>query len=880
MVPPLPLIFLLMIVEHLTVTESFWTIHPVEGVEPTDLSKNPGYSGRVEYFTDEQKHFSLKLSDVMKKDEHQYCFRIKTNVEKERWSGFPGVQLRVPEIHVETSEKVTEGETADLTCKTTCSLIDPTFIWYKNGCLLTTKTIKNNQLHLQTVSSEDAGSYSCAVRGYQHFQSTAHNLRVRYPPKSVSVSSRPSSEIVEGSSVTLTCSSDANPPIYTWFKGSTSIGEGKTYRIPNIRSEDSGEYTCQSWNDHGERRSTAVQLNVLYPPKNVSVSISPSGEIVEGSSVTMTCSSDANPPVKIYTWFKEGGTSPVGSGHSYSPLQSGSYYCKAQNQHGAQNATAVSVIVQAPPLRVSRPSDPHSTNKVFEVCGLKSRPVHHPSLPKSPRVPASEQKAHSVLSQGHVPLPSGLPHDMEMLAGLLALIESRDEGDFIRVCLVEDCHIPVKSLKTHLNITALDGSPVEAVAITCFNAMVSLRVSLPLLFLLMIVGAFGTEWSVKFNQQEICALKGSTVFMNGTYTHPENLTVTETFWTLDPDKKPDLSKDPDYSGRVEYFTDEQKHFSLKLSDVMKKDEHQFCFRIKTNVEKQRWVGTPGVQLRVTDLHVETPEEVTEGETTDVTCKTTCSLTDPTFIWYKNGRPLTTKTIKNNQLHLQTVSSEDAGSYSCAILQRMSISPSGEIVEGSSVTLTCSSDANPPVKIYTWFKGSTSAGKGKTYSIPNITFEDSGEYTCQSRNDHGERNSTAVHLNVLYPPKSVLVSISPSGGITEGSSVTLTCSSDANPSVRNYTWFKEGGTSPVGSGQNYTIISITADHTGLYYCEAQNDHGAQRSAGVPVSLKGYPVILCVAVGVLSEKQRPPPVNSQTAERDSRTSDDVKPQGHLK
>ncbi|KAL7852132.1 hypothetical protein SRHO_G00179170 [Serrasalmus rhombeus] len=182
--------------------------------------------------------------------------------------------------------------------------------------------------------------------------------------------------------------------------------------------------------------------------------------------------------------------------------------------------------------------------------------------------------------------------------------------------------------------------------------MRSLRTAppLPLVFLLMTAGAFGTEWSLKYNQQEICALKGSTVFMNGTFTHPEHLTVKQTSWFIDPveDVEPtDLCKDPDYSGRVEFFTDEQKHFSLKLSDVMKKDEHQFCFRIKTNEEKERWAGVPGVR----ELHVEAPEEVTEGETADLTCKTTCSLTDP-FIWYKNGHTLTTKTIKNNQLHLQ------------------------------------------------------------------------------------------------------------------------------------------------------------------------------------------------------------------------------------
>ncbi|XP_049325905.1 B-cell receptor CD22-like [Astyanax mexicanus] len=60
--------------------------------------------------------------------------------------------------------------------------------------------------------------------------------------------------------------------------------------------------------------------------------------------VNLTCSSDANPPVEIYTWFKEGGDSPVGSGQSYVPLQSGSYYCQAQNQHGAQRSAAVSVV--------------------------------------------------------------------------------------------------------------------------------------------------------------------------------------------------------------------------------------------------------------------------------------------------------------------------------------------------------------------------------------------------------------------------------------------------------------------------------------------------------------------------------------------------------
>ncbi|KAI5629336.1 B-cell receptor CD22-like, partial [Silurus asotus] len=132
---------------------------------------------------------------------------------------------------------------------------------------------------------------------------------------------------------------------------------------------------------------------------------------------------------------------------------------------------------------------------------------------------------------------------------------------------------------------------------------------------------------------------------------------------------------------------------------------------------------------------------------------------------------------------------------------VSISPSGETVEGSSVTLTCSSDANPPVENYIWLMGTTSVGKGKTFNISKISAEDSGEYKCMCSNKVGHQNSTSVTLNVLYPPKRVSVSISISSNQVEGSSVTLTCSSDSNPPVETYTWFKEEEASPVGSGQS-------------------------------------------------------------------------------
>ncbi|MBN3325324.1 CD22 protein, partial [Atractosteus spatula] len=86
------------------------------------------------------------------------------------------------------------------------------------------------------------------------------------------------------------------------------------------------------------------------------------------------------------------------------------------------------------------------------------------------------------------------------------------------------------------------------------------------------------------------------------------------------------------------------------------------------------------------------------------------------------------------------------------------------------------------------------------------------------------------------PKSTSVSISPSGEIAEGSSVTLTCSSSANPPVKNYSWFKISGTGPLYKGPNYTIINISSADSGQYYCEAQNEIGALNSTAVTLTVK--------------------------------------------
>ncbi|XP_056128087.1 B-cell receptor CD22-like [Rhinichthys klamathensis goyatoka] len=337
----------------------FWTKTLVKyhGEYP-DLSNDTEYSQRLQYLGDKQQNCTVRLSHVTLKDSHMYYFRFITDKPDVKWTGVPGVNLTVTDLQVESPERVTEGDSVSLTCKSSCALTDrATFIWYRNSQPLTERRDRNNELLLQSVRREDSGRYSCAVDGHTHV-SPAVQLYVMYPPKNTFIVVSPSGVIVEGDSVTLKCISDSNPPAeIRWFKGRKIVRSGRIYSISKISSDDSGEYKCKSIYEHGEKYSNAVTLNVMYPPRSVSVLMRGSGVIVEGDSVTLNCTSDSNPPALNFSWFKENETSTVGSGQSFSALQSGRFYCQAHNQHGSQRSDAVTVTVKG---RNCSPSPPQT----------------------------------------------------------------------------------------------------------------------------------------------------------------------------------------------------------------------------------------------------------------------------------------------------------------------------------------------------------------------------------------------------------------------------------------------------------------------------------------------------------------------------------------
>ncbi|KAL4009474.1 hypothetical protein ACER0C_003326 [Sarotherodon galilaeus] len=184
----------------------------------------------------------------------------------------------------------------------------------------------------------------------------------------------------------------------------------------------------------------------------------------------------------------------------------------------------------------------------------------------------------------------------------------------------------------------------------------------------------------------------------------------------------------------------------------------------------------------------------------------------------------------------------------------SITIPGDLKEKESVTITCSAlttcPHSPPQ--LTWNLRQDSHNKIKRNTDGSFTTKiqqtitlsdthDGKKISCSARYpvNQGKDTKTAETektLSVSYAPKDTSASISPSGLVSAGSWVKLTCSSRAKPPVSSFTWFKHSrdGAVKVSEGEIYSF-SITDG--GVYYCVAANELGNQASAELNVTVGG-------------------------------------------
>uniref|UniRef100_A0AAV2L948 Ig-like domain-containing protein n=1 Tax=Knipowitschia caucasica TaxID=637954 RepID=A0AAV2L948_KNICA len=208
-----------------------------------------------------------------------------------------------------------------------------------------------------------------------------------------------------------------------------------------------------------------------------------------------------------------------------------------------------------------------------------------------------------------------------------------------------------------------------------------------------------------------------------------------------------------------------------------------------------------------------------------------------------------------------------------------ITVSGAQTETQVVTVTCSAvtpcPSAPPRLTWNLHQDSASV----TESSPNGTFTTKITHNITLTHAHdrstikcnalypvtgGDKMADSnITLSVFYGPKNTSVVVSPPGPLSAGQSVTLSCSSRAQPPVQRFTWFRRSSSS--GSSGSQTPVNVSAGHTysfnftaqGDYYCVAFNALGNKSSPVISLTLREdlidlnvpWEIILGAAVGIL-------------------------------
>uniref|UniRef100_A0A669E8T9 Ig-like domain-containing protein n=1 Tax=Oreochromis niloticus TaxID=8128 RepID=A0A669E8T9_ORENI len=270
---------------------------------------------------------------------------------------------------------------------------------------------------------------------------------------------------------------------------------------------------------------------------------------------------------------------------------------------------------------------------------------------------------------------------------------------------------------------------------------------------------------VNYSKRRICAVKGSSVDISSTYNSYES-PIQSTSWFRSGRGSEDLREDSQYAGRVEVIETERGRSTLRIRDLTESDSAEYHFKFKT--QRFEWKSSlPGTTLTVTALQVKVSRiiSVHESQTeAELKCESSCSPAGRlSFVWFKNNQFMVEQSSYQDLFNPGDVIScafkghEDYRSASVYIpeVPSVSVSPSAEIVEGSSVTLTCSSDANPAAN-YTWYKEEQPISQEKQIIFSSIQSSDSGKYCCTAENELGKTISKVISINVKYSWKKTAV----------------------------------------------------------------------------------------------------------------------------
>nr|XP_003415000.1 Fc receptor-like protein 1 isoform X1 [Loxodonta africana] len=173
-------------------------------------------------------------------------------------------------------------------------------------------------------------------------------------------------------------------------------------------------------------------------------------------------------------------------------------------------------------------------------------------------------------------------------------------------------------------------------------------------------------------------------------------------------------------------------------------------------------------------------------------------------------------------------------------------PGGQVMEGKKLVLVCSVAKGTGNITFLWYKGAMGFKLGtKTLRSLTADFEiltaresDAEQYYCAADNGYGPSLSGLVSITVRIPVSHPVLTLRATGAqAVVGDMVELHCEAQRGSPPILYRFYHEdiilgNSSAPSGGGASF---NLTAEHSGNYFCEADNGLGAQHSEAVLLNI---------------------------------------------
>ncbi|KAM6154328.1 LOW QUALITY PROTEIN: Fc receptor-like protein 3 [Erethizon dorsatum] len=231
------------------------------------------------------------------------------------------------------------------------------------------------------------------------------------------------------------------------------------------------------------------------------------------------------------------------------------------------------------------------------------------------------------------------------------------------------------------------------------------------------------------------------------------------------------------------------------------------------------------------------------------CRTSPELRIPT-VWRKDSGSYwcqakivtarVTKTSLRSQIHVQSVPVSDVS---------LETQPPGRwVMEGDKLVLICSvADGTGDITFF-WYRGALGLNlETKTqrsliaeFEIASVQQMDAEHYYCAADNGHGPSLSGLINITVRSPvSRPVLTLRAPRAQAVVGDVVEFHCEALRGSPPILYQFYHEdvilrNSSAPSGGGVSFNL-SLTAEHSGKYSCEADNGRRALHSETVTLNV---------------------------------------------